>query len=442
MSKSQINPARLLAVQVLLRFEKHDEKLSDIINEVIGRLPGPEDRRLLLQLTNGVVRNRVLLEWVVVRFVHGGFKKVPPAFSLILVLAACERFFIGNIPVFATTDQYTSLAGRLVASRRKQVNAVLRKIAALPELPLPERPSLLTTEYLCLRYSFPAWLVERWIGFWGVEFTEALLNRFNQTPTFDLRIDGEMEAIEAVFNDQQIEYEKSVWFENSVRTDNLQKVLGLAEFKMGRIAVQDESAQFPVRLLPEMESGLILDTCAAPGTKYRQLSIKYPQAAIIGMDSSLERLKKLQSILIRQQAGKPMLVVADARNLPFRCQFDLILVDAPCSGTGVIQKHPDIRWRRSLSEIAGFSDLQSEIIEAVAGSLSSGGTMVYSTCSIDPEENERVIQKFIKTHPEIQVEPVNIEKTKATADGFLRTFPQRELMDGSFSAVLKKTTLS
>ncbi len=442
MSNTALNPARLLAVQVLLRFEKKREKLSEINNELITHLKKAEDRRLLLQLTNGVLRNRTLLEWVVVRFVHGGFKKVPPAFSLILSAAAYEIFFIQNIPAFATVDQYAGLARRLVSSRQKQVNAVLRKVAALPSMPEPERPSPVNTGYLGLRYSFPNWLVERWVGFWGMEFTESLLNRLNQVPTFDIRVDGEVSRVETALENRGIGFQKSEYFENSLRIENLQNLLSLPEFGSGQITVQDESAQIPVRLLPDLQSGLILDACAAPGTKFRQLTLKYPRAVVIGLDNNLKRLKKLKAILTRQVSGQSRLVVADARHLPFRRQFDLVLVDAPCSGSGVVQKHPDIRWRRSLSEIGEFSRLQDEIMESVMAGLASGGTMVYSTCSIDPDENEQVIRTFLKRHPEMQIRPPAPEKIKATDEGFLRTFPHTDQMDGSFAAVLKKTSLS
>jgi len=207
----------------------------------------------------------------------------------------------------------------------------------------------------------------------------------------------------------------------------------------GLCYVQDESASIPVRLLNPAENDWILDVCAAPGGKYTQiLESNAKNISAVAVDSDHKRLKKVKENASGYPGRKCFYVAADGRKLPFKIKFDKILVDAPCSGLGVIRKRPDIKWRREMKDIVEFSGIQYDLLKEAAAFLKSKGKLVYSTCTIDELENTEVIKRFLEKQIQFKLEKIPESLADYSASGFINTIPHRHHMDGSFAAILTR----
>jgi len=289
-------------------------------------------------------------------------------------------------------------------------------------------------------YSFPLWLVKRWLSFWDAEEVRQLCAVLNTVPEFDLVINETKISVsdfKSLLTEKKIEYKESENFNNIITAVNIQAVRDNGWFEAGFCRVQDESATIPVSLLNIQPGDFVLDTCAAPGGKYLQmLSVGAGAAAV---DSELKRLKKVKANVQNNFGQKGIFVCADARNLPFKEGFNKILIDAPCSGLGVIRKHPDIKWRRDFRQIIEFSELQAGILQNAAGLLAEGGRLVYSTCTLDFMENENIVDMFLeKNKDDFKVMPVGEKFSEFRSGNYLRTVPHKSSMDGSFCVVLQR----
>lgn len=433
--------ARDAAYAVLLKFEKEKSRLDDLTEQIYSkRSLTKDDRRLLKNLTSGVLRHRLYLDWMVAHFFKGDYKKALMKNKIILRLAFYELLFIEHIPPYATLNEYVDQAKRKTSPGfAKLVNGLLRTFLRQKTKPDPAKEIKDSLERISILYSFPMWMVRRWAGFWGEAEAENLCRAFNERPEFDLVINSDKitpEKFKQNLIEQGIKFRESVNHSQIIHTKDIQSVGEAGLFIGGQCRVQDESARIPVELLNVQEDDLVLDVCAAPGGKYMQILQAGGKA--VAVDVELKRLKKVQQNTRRQGIAKGLFVCADARQLPFKKLFSKILVDAPCSGLGVIRKHPDIKWRRELAEVAEFALLQEAILNRVAALLKPGGRLVYSTCTIDVLENENVAGHFLRHH-EQSLELSKVSSFSAYQRGdYLRTFPHKDQMDGSFCAVFQK----
>ena len=309
----------------------------------------------------------------------------------------------------------------------------------------PEKKFKYADTQLAIKYSFPEWLIKRWLGFWGLDFVTALCESFNKRPVFDVRV-NEKKISEEEFRQQlineNIHFTDSTHFKHVVKVTDIQNLRNSGLLKNGFCSIQDESGLFAANLLSMPETGdKILDACSAPGGKYTALWEKYSNnISIIGVEINGQRILKIRENCKRLGAPNPVIIQADARHLPFKIEFDQILVDAPCSGTGTIQKHPDIKWRRTLEEILSFQKLQLAILNSVSEYLKPDGILVYCTCTIDPAENEAVIEQFLERNSEkYEVIPPPTEFDDFCTDSkYIRTFPHQHDMEGTFAVKLRR----
>jgi 16S rRNA (cytosine967-C5)-methyltransferase len=444
----QKKSARETAYQILFEFERTHNRIDYLESKyIIPEEYSKPDRRLMKQLYSGVVRNMLYLDWVISLFYHGRMTKMLDKTKTILRLALYEIIYLKNIPEHATVNEYVTLADKRVQKKQAGlVNAILRSYLRTQDIPDIDKQISDTAERISIRYSFPLWLVKRWISIWGAERTQNLCKAFNNEPEFDVFINPE--KVSAVDFEEKllqngIEYKKSDLFDDIYKIRDIQKLIRSGWLQEGLCTVQDESAHIPVRLLQIKETDIILDACAAPGGKYVQMfqGDKKPyMAAAVDIDKL--RLKKIRDNLERLNIANSCLVVADSRRLPFKAVFTKILLDAPCSGLGVIRKHPDIKWRRNKEDLKSFAGLQSELIIHASKHLKKNGYLVYSTCTIDPKENEEITDNFIK-NSRGQFEPLKPDqKFKNIYAGYgIRTFPGRDSMDGSYCAVFRKNSI-
>jgi 16S rRNA (cytosine967-C5)-methyltransferase len=357
-----------------------------------------------------------------------------------------------RIPARAAIDESVELAkqsGHRFASA--MVNAVLRKLTA----PLKAESSHEPSADLASGEAHPAWMVERWISFYGLDTARAICRHGQIQPQLAIRLasnDAEAELNEAGVS------AGTGRLVASARIVTAGDVASTSAFREGRIRMQDEGSQLVAEVAAAnltVASGRILDACAAPGGKTLILAERHPQALIVACDSSPARLEQMRKRL-SAQAGRIEFRQADASELTDDAAFDLVLTDVPCSGTGTLGRNPEIRHRLRPQDISRQAERQRAILTAALRAVRSGGRVVYSTCSLEPEENEQVIAAVRAANPNVQAIPLHAsiellqsasvllpasaEQLKAaiTPEGALRLFPEMFNTDGFFMAILER----
>lgn len=432
-----ITAERITAYHILRRFDKTKARL-DILeeSELIKANHSAQEIRHIKNLTSGVLRNLLLLDYYSSQLYKGNFQKLLNKIKIILRMGLYELNFMPHVPAHAAVNEYVNLAKLRVNDRAaKLVNAILRNFQR-------EKDKLKAkSRDTAIEYSFPDWLIGKWRSYWGVDFTNNLCAALDALPTFDVRVNPQKistSKFEKLLDKQGIEYEKSSRFAGFYKIKKIAPFFENDFFEKGFCSIQDESAAIPVQLLDIDNNDQFLDVCAAPGGKFTQVLEQVNPQIAVAVDSSLARLKRVKQNL--QRLGlQGYLIAADARYLPFKTTFSKILIDAPCSGQGVIGKHPDIKWRRTPEEIAEFSHLQKDILESSILFLSQKGKLVYSTCSIDKSEDEDVVDAvFAKDKVNFKI--LNIAPPDNLADlidnDAVRTFPHLHRMDGSYAVLI------
>ncbi len=438
--------AREVAYSILFHYAQENGRLHEQI--ALGLAEGglsDGEKKYISNICSGVVRNLSLIDWKLSDLYNGDYKHMLNKIKTLLRLAMYELDYMDFIPPHATVNEFAGLARKKINPlAAAQVNGILRNYLREKGRYDPERKFKYIETQLSVKYSFPEWMVKRWIHFWGTEETRQLCAAFNERPYFDIRINIlriKPQEFLHILTSNKIEFSQSALFQEVVKVYDILKIIKLKLFAEGLCSVQDESGQLVLDLLEKAGDGWIVDACAAPGGKLTGiLERQLARYKIIGLDVNMQRLNTLKQNCQRLGLQNYVLVQNDATRPALRNNFKQILIDAPCSGLGSIQKHPDIKWRRSLPQILEFQDLQLKILNAQAELLSSGGLMVYSTCTIEPAENEVVIEKFLELKKGgFEIDPIPDKLAAFSTDRkYLRTFPHRHQMDGSFAVRLRK----
>lgn len=439
--------ARETASKILLKFEQTRQHLDSLIDTSLKNgHHSVKERKFVSNLVSGVIRHRTFFDWKIASFYNGNYKKALIKFKIILRLALYEIDILDFIPPHATVNEYVNLAKKeLPRSFIPTVNAIIRTYLREGKGLTPEKKFKYDDTIIAIRHSFPEWLIKRWLGTWDNKFVKEMCESLNERPTFDIRVNERKISIEdfkSKLISTKLNYSQSQYFPHVFKLTDIQKIRQLKLLGDGYCSVQDESGLIVTSLLESVKSGdLILDACVAPGSKYTALQEKYADKVLhVGLEINRRRLKIVKENCQRLGLTDRFLINGDANDPPINCLFDHILIDAPCSGFGTIQKHPDIKWRRTLEEIINFQKLQLRILNNLNQYLKPGGFLIYSTCTIDPSENEVVIEKFLKTQKgrfKVISPPVFL-KEFSTESGFIRTFPHQHDMEGSFAAKLQK----
>ncbi len=438
--------AREIAFKILLKFEENRRHLDTLINNQLNIVSiSSKERKFVYNLVSGVVRHRTLFDWKTASLYKGNYKKSPTKFKILLCLALYEIDFLDFIPPHATVNEYVNLAKKnLPSSNGSIINGILRTYLREGKSLDPVKKFKYIDTQLAIKYSFPEWIIKRWLGFWGKDFVRDMCEAFNERPSFDIRVNTHkmsVESFESELSEKKINFVRSAYFNNVLKINDVQKLQKSKLLQEGYCTVQDESGLLAIQLMTIKAGDLVLDTCAAPGGKYTALIEKFhPQPVLVGQEISGKRLIKLRENCQRLGFSDSMLVQGDGTKPAFKPVFNQIIADVPCSGFGTIQKHPDIKWRRTFEEIFRFQQLQLNILNNISNLLKQGGNLIYSTCTIDPAENEEVIKEFLSTQNgrfEIVAPPKFLE-TFMIESKYIRTFPHQHGMEGSFAVKLLK----
>lgn len=438
--------ARGTAVKVLNRVERTDSYLEKVLDSEMksGDL-SDADKGLLNELAHGVLRWQNRLDWVLNGFSHGNFAKSEINVKNALRVALYQILFLDRIPHSAAVNEAVEFVKRIRGDKPAGlVNAVLRNILRnLDGIRYPD-PAEDRLQYLSVYYSHPSWLVRRWVDRFGDDETQKLLIANNERPSLSLRI-NRLKAEPAEFlrmlEEQRIPYSGSEYLGHFVRARGLSRIGQMELFRAGYFTIQDESAALPSLLVDPRPGETVLDLCAAPGGKTTAMAeLMKNQGEIIAVDRYEAKIAQIRGAAERLGLRNITAVTGDA--LAFeRDPVDRVLIDAPCSGTGILTKKPDIKWKREVRDILALARIQADLLENGARLVRAGGVLVYSTCSIEPEENEQIVRGFLVRHPEFRLENARefVSRALVTDEGFVATYPHRHGMDGSFAVRLRRT---
>lgn len=451
--QAEISLARKAAFNVLLAVERGHAHSDDLLRGKAVNALLPQDRNLATALVLGVLRWQIRLDHQLQFLLKRPNAKLDPEIRIALRLGAFQILHMDRIPARAAIDESVELAkqaGHRFASA--MVNAVLRKLAAAPHVSLPED----SAAHVALAEAHPAWMVERWVGFYGLAAARAICRHGQTEPALVLRFDSP--ARESELSQAGVALEPGELL-TAVRTVISGDVAATDAFREGRVRMQDEGSQLVGEIAAAnlvKHDGRALDACSAPGGKTLILAERNAQARIVACESSLPRLEQLRQRLAAQ-AGRIECRLADATQLAEDAAFDLALADVPCSGTGTLGRNPEIRHRLRLEDLIRQAERQRAILAGALRAIRPGGRVVYSTCSLEPEENEQVVAavlaetanaRQISLHASIEslhsqsvLTAAVAERIQAalTAEGALRLLPGAFNTDGFFVALIERT---
>jgi 16S rRNA (cytosine967-C5)-methyltransferase len=438
--------ARGAAVKVLTRVEQSDAYLDKLLNR---ELSSPDitdlDKRLLNELATGVLRWQSKLDWVLTGFYHGEFPKCIPIVKNAMRVALYQILFLDKIPHAAAVNESVELIKRLKGERSANlVNAVMRSvIRKINAITYPERDKDVA-RYLSIVLSHPLWMVRRWLTQFSEEETERLLKANNTRPHLSLRINPMRAGLDDVIGELAaagITPTRSKLHPWMLRVEGMTNIGGNPAFRSGRFTVQDEGAALAVLLTDARPGMRAIDLCSAPGGKSTGLAeMMNGDGEIVAVDKYDVKLRLVEQSAERTGFAEIIsTAVGDARSIHLE-PADVVLVDAPCSGLGVLAKKPDIKWKRRQEDIEPLAELQRSILDHAATLVRPGGHLVYATCTIEPMENEDVVRAFLETHPEFELVPADtiLPPEVVTPDGFLQTLPHRHGADGMFGARMRR----
>ncbi len=434
---------RGIAVKILTRVERTDAYLDKLLDaEMRENDLNPMDKRLLNELVHGVLRNQSKLDWVLTGFYHGQYVKVVPNVRNALRVALYQILFLTRIPHHAAVNEAVEFVKKFRGQKlASTMNGLLRNIARNIEnirYPVANQDEL---QYLAVVHSHPSWMVRRWHERFGFEQTESLCKANNIRPFLTLRLNRLKISFKDFINalgELAIDYRRCFYMDDFVTVRNLPSLFETRIFHDGLFSVQDESAGLVGRLLAPKPGETILDLCAAPGGKTTHAAEMMGNTGrIIAVDRYGARLNTLLQNCERLGISNVETLEGDGAQIDV-APVDKVLLDAPCSGLGVLSKKPDIKWKREPEDLPELVRLQASLLENAARLVRPGGLLIYSTCTIEPEENILQVKGFLARHPEFALEPASqfVPAILVNGDGCIETYPHRHRMDGSFAARL------
>lgn len=459
--------ARTIAYTILCSVDRQRATLDSVMEKTLGRVDlqkklDKRERALVTTLVYGVLRWRYRLDWTIQQISKTPLEKIDGEVLTILRLGAFQLIYLDRVPDFAAVNGAVTLAKKAVSHRVAGfINGILRNlIRRRDELRLPQMDDDPVIA-LAVTYSFPQWLIERWLNRYGLEATRQLCDQINAIPPITVRVNTrkvDVETVRRSLTGEAGRVEDGVVSEEGLRMYSLQgAVHELTAFRKGWIQVQDEAAQLVCRLLTPQAGDRVLDACAGLGGKTGCIAqLMNDTGRIVAVDNDSFKLDRL--IVEMKRLGLNCVETAtvdlfQATQLEELGVFDRVFADCPCSGLGVLRRNPDTKWSRDAESLARYHNNQVTLLHHLADRVRPGGVLVYAVCSREPEENDDVVRSFLNKHPEFDID--NLSETSGNlpditddlpdyfskfidSQGYFKTLPYPHQMDGFFGARLKK----
>jgi 16S rRNA (cytosine967-C5)-methyltransferase len=440
-----VSPARAFAYDILIRVERDGSYASELLNSPRMDTLSREDRALTYELVMSTLRWQSELDARIAKYSSQQVSRLDGEVRVALRLGVCQLTHLERIPAHAAVHESVELVKS--SGKRSAVpyaNAVLRKLAANAKTPVVDAETGKLGE-LAVEFAHPEWMVARWIDMYGYDTARRICEANQHAPTSALRLctaEAEEELSEA-----GIRIAPGALLTQARRLLSGDLAHSIA-FRDHHVAVQDEASQLVAALVGKGER--ILDCCAAPGGKTSAIAARNPGAGITAVELHEHRARLLKE---RVAGMNVKVVIGNVNAIEFTEKFNCVLADVPCSGTGTLAGNPEIKWRLSAKDLKGLQDLQISILRTAAAKLAPGGRLVYSTCSLEPEEGEAVVEQVLREESALSLVDCEtvLEELKGLGElawaepktlvrgSYLRTLPGIHPCDGFFAAVLRRS---
>ena len=447
-----VSPARAAAFDILLRVERESSYASDLLHSPAHSQLSTPDHALATELVMGVLRWRSRLDAEIATASSQPLAKLDLEILISLRLALYQFLWLDRIPQRAALHEGVELVKR--ARKRSGapfVNAVLRKLSAAPRKHNVDEDEPTSAETLARALAHPQWLVERWAREYGFPAAHRICQYNQSVPITAIRL--RTPTVEEQLHQERITVSPGGLLATARRVQ-AGDITKTQAFRTGEIVIQDEASQLVAALVGPAtlkEGSNILDCCAAPGGKTLAIADRNPKAAITAVELHPHRARLLQKLL-RLHTSQIQIVTADAQHLPITRKYDRVLADVPCSGTGTLARNPEIKWRLTVGDLAQLHARQLAILRSALAQVTPGGRLIYSTCSLEREENEDVIEQALSENNSFRLLDCRTEldslrttgaltwpdPTTLTRGPCLRTIPGIHPCDGFFAAILGK----
>ncbi|MDA8430264.1 MAG: 16S rRNA (cytosine(967)-C(5))-methyltransferase RsmB [Geobacteraceae bacterium] len=447
-SPTSSNP-RQAACSVLLRIHKEGCYADQLMDRELtkGGLSGP-DRGLFAELVFGVLRRQGTLDYILTGLLTQPLLRLEPQVLIFLRLGLYQLMYLDRIPESAAVNESVNLAKQTLPRASGLVNAVLRNYLRNKDSVTFPDPIAAPADSIAARHSHPAWLVKLWFSQIGEAETELLAEASSRQPPLTVRANTlsiTRDELLQCFASNGIPASACRFSPHGIQVEGRHHIPGLPGFREGLFTVQDEASQMVAFLLDPQPGERVLDACAAPGGKATHLAqLMGNQGEVLAMDNAASKLPLIQETALRLGITIIRTRAADLLQsgaLP-TAAFDRVLLDAPCSGLGVIRRNPEAKWRLTADDIARLAAVQKTMLKNAVRLLRPGGVLVYSTCSTTPQEDEGVVHDFLSRPGDCVLESLSgifpEYRDVCTADGMFRAWPHRHGMDGFFAARLRK----
>ena len=436
--------ARDTALEVLMQVDRANAWSDGSLKRTIAKnqLDG-RDAALATRLSYGVIQNKMLLDYYISCYCSQKAEKLESVVRNILRIGGYQILFMDKVPHSAAVNEAVEMTKR--SNRPKaagMVNAVLRKFVA-NWMNMPQLPNGTTADYLSVRYSHPKWLVKRLLDLLGPEETENYLRMNNEIVPTTVQtnyLKTTAEELEKELRSVGVTVEKHPWLKGCFEVSGTGDLEHLPAFTEGRFMVQDAAARLVAVIAAPEKDAKVLDICAAPGGKSFALAIDMEdKGQIVACDIHPHKLQLVEKSAQRLGITSIRMAQADGRehHAAWEQTADLVVADVPCSGLGIIRKKPDIRYKNP-KELAQLPQIQRAILENASTYVRSGGTLIYSTCTVLPEENEAVTGDFLARHLDFKLESFSLPLPVGTCKGHLTLWPQRLGTDGFYICRMRR----
>ncbi len=441
--------SREIGLKILMDIKLKGAYSNYAINKFLKDEMDVKDENLIRELVYGVVENCLYLDHIISKLSKVKIKKIQPAILEILRMGVYQIAFMEKIPDRAAVNEAVILSKKYgYKGASGFVNGVLRNFSRNKEsLMMVEEKNPIT--YLSIMYSHPKWMVERWVDEYGYEFTEKLCRENNNKPRLNIRVNrlktSREQLIDSLSDYGYMVY-KTKYAKDGIIVDNPIRITEVKEFKLGHFTIQDESSMLVSQIANPKEDSLVLDLCSAPGGKSTHMGeLMGNKGRIISRDIYDHKLDLVRENFGRLGIDIIEIEIFNALDLDKSMvgKVDYCILDAPCSGLGIIRRKPDIKWNRKEEDIRGLKEIQINILNIAKHYVRPGGTIIYSTCTIGREENVDVVNEFLKDNKEFRLSGFedsvdSIENIDTVKDGYVQLFPHIHGTDGFFIARIQK----
>lgn len=434
---------RGIAVKILNRVDRTDAYLDKLLEiEIKNSELSSKDKALLFEIVHGVIRWLGKIDWILNGFYKGQFSKCIPNVKNSMRVALYQILFLDKIPNHAAVNESVEFVKKLQGEKSANLtNAVLRNIIRNQQgIRYPNREEDLVG-YLSAFHSHPSWMVKRWINRFGEEDTEQLLVANNKRPSHTIRVNNiktNVNELKSLLTSVELGFTQSKYFDEYFQLNQLTNITSWEYFQKGYFTIQDESTGFSCKALVPKPGMKILDLCAAPGGKSAFLAdMMNNEGQIIALDKFESRLELFNRNIERLGITNVKTVAKDAMKFNEK-DFDGVLADVPCSGLGTLTKKPDIKWKKDFGDIRKLNKVQLGLLTKACSLVKVGGTVVYSTCTIEPEENIKIVKQFLDNNDNFELVSLKDQFSEELIDenGCLQTLPHKHKIDGAFVAKL------